>query len=399
MARLCVKDTKALAITCCKGRRLGRDQFMWKRKLWLRARVLNLALANDVSIYPLAALLVCDPLLADNRQLYEILDPDSIAQKSEGGDAPDIGNLLSKMVSPETSSPTSFFTHVFRLVRPSAPVSPYTQEDPFALGRNAPTFLLFGPETSITKKLALRLITSKDSTLETVGLVKGKPGGMGGGVTVRYAQEHLNLLPVRRVRPRLLIEGPRGTVFHPDVAHVAERVDGLICYVDASRTGTDSVPDTLELCAMLRTLPEYHAPPLLVLATHLHTSDHKSRKEGRDSNRKEAAYPPNPGADNVPDALELCAMPRNHREHRSQARPLFASNVNSPDFKSRNESRDCSDNRREASHLPHPPSVLLDNLSSLDLPWAVCSVEVSSLRGINLGLNWLLRRTLKTLNS
>lgn len=42
----------------------------------------------------------------------------------------------------------------------------------------------------------------------------------GGGVTVKYAHHLMNLLTVRRARPRLLVEGPKGTTFHPDVAEV-----------------------------------------------------------------------------------------------------------------------------------------------------------------------------------
>lgn len=42
----------------------------------------------------------------------------------------------------------------------------------------------------------------------------------GGGVTVKYAHHLMNLLTVRRARPRLLVEGPQGTTFHPDVAEV-----------------------------------------------------------------------------------------------------------------------------------------------------------------------------------
>ena len=40
--------------------------------------------------------------------------------------------------------------------------------------------MIFGPpETPVSKRLALSFIASKDSTFETVGLVKGRPGGVG----------------------------------------------------------------------------------------------------------------------------------------------------------------------------------------------------------------------------
>lgn len=51
---------------------------------------------------------------------------------------------------------------------------------PFSRGEGAPTYLLFGmPETKVSKKLVLSFIASKGSTFDTVGFVKGKPGGVG----------------------------------------------------------------------------------------------------------------------------------------------------------------------------------------------------------------------------
>ena len=35
------------------------------------------------------------------------------------------------------------------------------------------------PETKVSKKLVLSFIASKGSTFDTVGFVKGKPGGLG----------------------------------------------------------------------------------------------------------------------------------------------------------------------------------------------------------------------------
>ena len=43
---------------------------------------------------------------------------------------------------------------------------------------------------------------------------------IGGGVTVQYGKQLMNLLPIRRARPRLLVNGPQGITFHPDVAEV-----------------------------------------------------------------------------------------------------------------------------------------------------------------------------------
>ena len=40
--------------------------------------------------------------------------------------------------------------------------------------------MLFGPpESPAARKLALSFIASKDTMFETVGLVRGKPGGIG----------------------------------------------------------------------------------------------------------------------------------------------------------------------------------------------------------------------------
>lgn len=50
----------------------------------------------------------------------------------------------------------------------------------------------------------------------------------GGGVTVRYGHHLLNLLTVRRARPRLLVQDPEGTTFHPDVAMVGMCISELV---------------------------------------------------------------------------------------------------------------------------------------------------------------------------
>lgn len=368
ISHLSLRDTRAMALTCRAGWEVTRDQLMWRNKLWIRAKVVNLGLIGPhISPCPNADMLVRDPLLVNNRLLYEILDPDS--DINENHEDLDIGNLLSKMATP---TPTTSFNELiesfFSMFLTSQPHSP---SDPFSKGEGAPTFLLFGtPETRVSKKLALSFIASKDSTFDTVGLVKGKPGGVGGGVTVKYAHHLMNLLTVRRARPRLLVEGPKGTTFHPDVAEVVTRVDGLICYMDAScncesgdgasncgsqnscRDGIHSI-DVLELEAMMRTIPPDLAPPVLVLLAHMDDPATLARD------------------------LDSCDVP----QHRPASTTKDAGSYHDP-----------------ATQKRHRPAMLYPILSKLDLPWAVCEVEVKSLSGVHRGLNWLLKRTLKLKN-
>ncbi|XP_066937606.1 uncharacterized protein [Macrobrachium rosenbergii] len=351
---LSLRDTRALALTCRDGWYMSRDQVMWRSKLWIRAKVINLALVGPNYEPPLHAdMLICDPLLVNNKLLYEILDPDSSI--NENHEDLDIGNLLSKMATPPSSSGLSDLVESI-LSMFSSGTTQNSPSDPFSKGEGAPTFLLFGtPETRVSKKLALSFIASKDSTFDTVGLVKGKPGGVGGGVTVKYAHHLMNLLTVRRARPRLLVDGPQGTTFHPDVAEVVARVDGLICYMDAtcqcvssntvemSNNGACShTIDVLELEAMMRTIPPDLAPPILVLLAHMD--------------------------DPVPNTEESSS---------DDDAPVH--------IKTQRQER-------------HRPAMLHKILGKLDLPWAICEVEVKSLVGVHRGLNWLLKRTLKLKN-
>ncbi|KAK7068775.1 hypothetical protein SK128_006669 [Halocaridina rubra] len=359
VSHLSLRDTRAVALTCRAGWYMSRDQLMWRNKLWLRAKVINLALVGPSYQPPLHAdMLICDPLLVNNKLLYEILDPDSGI--NENHEDLDIGNLLSKMATPTSSLGLSdLFESFFSIFSSGAQQN--SPSDPFSKGEGAPTFLLFGtPETRVSKKLALSFIASKDSTFDTVGLVKGKPGGVGGGVTVKYAHHLMNLLTVRRARPRLLVNSPQGTTFHPDVAEVVARVDGLICYMDATcmcsidnslegRRKSSGVCeanyhtlDLLELEAMMRTVPSDLAPPILILLAHMDnpvTNLHDSESE-----------------DDSPT----------HVRTQDQER--------------------------------HRPAMLHKMLGKLDLPWAICEVEVKSLVGVHRGLNWLLKRTLKLKN-
>ncbi|CAL4099772.1 unnamed protein product, partial [Meganyctiphanes norvegica] len=139
---------------------------------------------------------------------------------------------------------------------------------------------------------------------------------------------------------------------------VAARVDGLICYMDATcwcterdrettnkkaqesegqfKSSSHSI-DVLELEAMLRTIPPNLAPPILVLLAH--TEDMT------------------------------------------------------------NTSSDCETHEGvRTSCSRHSPAWLHPVMARLDLPWAICEVEVSSLSGVHQGLNWLLKRTLKINN-
>lgn len=303
-----------------------------------------------------AGMLVRDPLLVNNKLLYEILDPDSCKNESQDQEDLDMGNLLSKMTAPNTSTLQDMIDQLFGIFNGGNQQTPVS--DPFSRGEGAPTYLLFGmPETKVSKKLVLSFIASKGSTFDTVGFVKGKPGGVGGGVTVSYTHHLLNLLLVRRARPRLLVDGPRGTTFHPDVAEVIPQVDGLICYMDATCTcsgnGTTASChhslDVLELEAMLRTVPPHLTPPVLVLLARL---DH----------------PP----------------PFTDSDHDVDTYPATTPSPPSP---------------TDAPHSSrHRPAMLHSVLETLDLPWAVCEVEVRTLSGVHRGLNWLLHRTLKLKN-
>lgn len=366
VSRLSLRDTRAIALTCRAGWYITRDQLMWRHKLWLRAKVINLGLFGpNFEPNPFAGMLVRDPLLVNNKLLYEILNPDSCT--GENHEDLDFGNLLSKMVAPTGSmSLTELFENLFSLFSSGPPQN--SPSDPFSKGEGAPTFLLFGmPETKVSKRLALSFIASKDSTFETVGLVKGKPGGVGGGVTVRYGHNLMNLLTVRRARPRLLVDGPNGTAFHPDVAEVIPRVDGLICYMDASCHCENSenslhkskmfngccalthAIDVLELEAMMRTIPSDLSPPILVLLAHMDD--------------------PHPSSDDSDLDHDDYANLKTRVHHKSQTR--FSNQVR------------------------HRPTMLYNVLGSLDLPWAICEVEVKTLAGVHCGLNWLLHRTLK----
>nr|XP_045597838.1 uncharacterized protein LOC123757921 [Procambarus clarkii] len=357
-----------MALTCRAGWHITRDQLMWRHKLWLRAKVINLGLFGpNFEPNPLAGMLVRDPLLVNNKLLYEILNPDSCTD--ENHEDLDFGNLLSKMATPTASMGlTELFENLVSLFSSGTPQN--SSSDPFSKGEGAPTFLLFGmPETKVSKKLALSFIASKDSTFETVGLVKGKPGGVGGGVTVRYGHNLMNLLTVRRARPRLLVDGPSGTAFHPDVAEVIPRVDGLICYMDSSCccenienvlhsskmqngccTHTHTI-DVLELEAMMRTIPPDLSPPILVLLAHL-DDPHPTSSDDSDLDHDDFA--------NIKS-----------RVHK-KSQPHFNSH-----------------------QVRHRPTMLYNVLGTLDLPWAICEVEVKTLAGVHRGLNWLLHRTLK----
>ncbi|KAK3865386.1 hypothetical protein Pcinc_029007 [Petrolisthes cinctipes] len=356
IAQLNLRDTRAVALSCRAGWNITRVQLMWQQKLWLRAKVINLALCGpnfkpNIS----TGMLVRDPLLVNNKLLYEILDPDSCINESQ--EDLDMGNLLSKMTAPKTSTPLiDMLDQLISIFSGGNQQS--AVPDPFSRGEGAPTYLLFGmPETKVSKKLVLSFIASNGSTFDTVGFVKGKPGGVGGGVTVRYTHHLLNLLLVRRARPRLLVDGPTGTAFHPDVAEVIPQVDGLICYMDAtctcargaSSSGQHSL-DVLELEAMLRTVPPHLTPPVLVLLARLDNPQASSADSDHD----------------VDNYTASTSTPANHME--TQPATL------------------------------HRPSMLHPVLEQLDLPWAVCEVEVKTLSGVHIGLNWLLHRTLKLKN-
>lgn len=368
ISQLSLRDTRAVAQTCWAGWNHTRDQLMWRKKLWLRAGVINLGLFGpNFEPNPSAGMLVRDPLLVNNKMLYEMLDPDSCIDDNE--EDLDMGHLLSKMTAPNTSIGFSdVIDHIISIFNGGNQQTSYS--DPFTRGEGAPTFLLFGmPETKVSKKLVLSFIASKGSTFDTVGFVKGKPGGMGGGVTVRYGHHLLNLLTVRRARPRLLVQDPQGTTFHPDVAMVIPQVDGLICYMDAtchcdgsqrgsssSTSGNGQVAghslDVLELEAMMRTIPAKLSPPVLVLLARMDD-------------------PQGPSTDSDHDA-DGCV------DHGHRRGPAEVPLGNPPPR--------------------HRPAMLHPVLSKLDLPWAVSEVEVKTLSGIHRGLNWLLHRTLKLKN-
>lgn len=362
ISRLSLRDTRSMALTCRAGWQITRVQLMWRKKLWLRAGVINLGLFGPTfEPNAQAGMLVRDPLLVNNKMLYEMLDPDSCIDESE--EDLDMGHLLSKMATPNTSIGFSdVIDHILSIFNGGNQQTSYS--DPFTRGEGAPTFLLFGmPETKVSKKLVLSFIASKGSTFDTVGFVKGKPGGLGGGVTVRYGHYLLNLLTVRRARPRLLVQDPQGTTFHPDVAMVIPQVDGLICYMDATchcetrregSSGGSHTLDMLELEAMMRTIPTKLCPPVLVLLARMDDPQVPITDSDHD-------------ADGLVDHNMLRRSP--HADLPTGSPPPR-----------------------------HRPAMLYDILSKLDLPWAVCEVEVKTLSGVHRGLNWLLHRTLKLKN-
>lgn len=125
---------------------------------------------------------------------------------------------------------------------------------------------------------------------------------------------------------------------------VVTRVDGLICYMDAScncesgdgasncgsqnscRDGIHSI-DVLELEAMMRTIPPDLAPPVLVLLAHMDDPATLARD------------------------LDSCDVP----QHRPASTTKDAGSYHDP-----------------ATQKRHRPAMLYPILSKLDLPWAVC---------------------------
>ncbi|CAL4190333.1 unnamed protein product, partial [Meganyctiphanes norvegica] len=103
VSHLSLQDTNAVANTCRIGRQVAQDQLMWRNKLWIRAKVQNLSLMSpSQSPHTSSTMLVRDPLLVNNKELYKMLDPDS--GQGTNTEALDYGNLLSKMVAPPPTS-------------------------------------------------------------------------------------------------------------------------------------------------------------------------------------------------------------------------------------------------------------------------------------------------------
>ncbi|KAB7496587.1 hypothetical protein Anas_06972 [Armadillidium nasatum] len=319
VAYLSLEDTRSFAATSVESSLLTKEQIVWRKKLWYHSKVINLCLEGRKAQPKEANFLVRDPLLVDMKKLYEVLNPQ--LEYEAATEEVERENFLSKInQTPQVMSFSSVgLQDLLNFLNTFFHRPPPIFYDPFSRGHDAPSFILFGPpETYNSRKFALSLITSKNSVFETVGLVKGRPGGLGGGVTVKFGSWLMNFLPVRRARPRLLVEdSSTGVSFHPDVAEVVKDVDGMIYYFDAKcscncpnkpskRVLTSNFVANVrpnwqvnqepvasegehpmnnefyELEAMLRATPNVF-PPILVIMVYNHTTECSDSSESSDS--------------------------------------------------------------------------------------------------------------------
>ncbi|XP_018011895.1 uncharacterized protein LOC108669116 [Hyalella azteca] len=362
-----LQDALSFASTCKLAHTAVMDQHTWRQRLWYWGKAVNVCMMNNSSPHlKEASAVISDPLLLNLRTMYEVLSPGGCRLRRSGPPVLDVANLLAKLDPSHSSNPTlmqNFFNVLAKILGHRVSIH---EKSPILIGANESRYVLFSqPETRTSHSLFMTLITSRSNIIETVGLVEGRPGGIGSGVTVRYetvdegscspcsvepsphvdsANSHIfNLLPLRRINSRLLTphDTPGGVRFIDEVAEVVRTAAGIVCIVDgeclcgstaASASATHIDGHTLELGAleaMLRTFPANRCPVVLLLLVHT-------------------------------AAATDC---------------------------------DVSGCQERCTTRVHMPYLLANIMDPWHIPWAAFEVEIPSLCGLSLALNWLVRRT------
>lgn len=390
-ASLSLRDALAFSCCCKQAYTVVTDQYTWRQRLWYWGKAVNVCMAKNSSPkLKEASAVISDPLLLNLRTLYYVLSPCGCRQQVSSKPRVDVANLLAKL-DPANSANPNFMHNVLKMIaRVLGHRVAVHNLGPLHIGAGESRYMLFSPpETRTVKSLMMSLVASRSSVLETVGLVEGRPGGIGSGVTVQYepvreltdnspkgegegelpsAKRHiLNLLPLRRVTPRLMTpEDTEGGVrFISEVAEVVRCVEGIICVLDAEcrchlpDDATNSAPSTtidghrlqlMELEAMMRTIPASKCPVFLILMANYNPPP-------------PPALPPS--CEDGPEGV-LCD----------------------------NDVPTVQGNGHSVAPLQlHKPYLLKHVMDPLHIPWAAFEVEVSNLRGLSLAFNWLVRRT------
>jgi len=250
LSRLSFRDAEALSAVCPRANLVNEDQYTWKERLWHHAKAVNICMVRTGhSRVKAASVLLSDPLLLNLRTMYKVLSPYACSQRVAASGL-DMANLLAKSEAEERLL-QQFLNFITKLRFNSSPV----------VTNKVGVYVLCSTHESRTvRSLVMKLVASKDNVLTTVGLIHGKPGGIGSGMTVEYQPvlEHLHnkgeefrfcidMLLVRRAVPRLLTNDM--TRFIPMVGELVSSSNGVVCVIDAlctchDDTGDDTKPDT-----------------------------------------------------------------------------------------------------------------------------------------------------------
>ncbi|KAF2366318.1 F-box domain [Trinorchestia longiramus] len=379
-----LEDVLSFGLTCKMTHKVVSDQHTWRRRLWYWGKTVNVCMAkNSFPHLKKATAVISDPLLLNLRTLYEALSPGGCLLRKSGPPVLDMANLLAKLDPTHANHPTFIHTIINVLYK----FVGHRVEEPHStqIGVNENRYVLFAqPETRAARSMLMTLMASRSNIIETVGLVEGSPGGIGSGVTVRYETVnerpphvcglspslahqvsdsfYFNLLPLRRVYPRLLMkDSPQGELrYSEEVARVVRDAAGVVCVLDAECLCTATAPSSstisieshhLELVAlkaMLRTFPTQKCPVVLIMMVRFCAPQ----------------QPPNPPSDGAaPEASSSAATSAAGNETGS------------------------------ANTICHKPYLLKSFMDPWHIPWAAFEVELPSLNGLNLALNWLVKRT------